>query len=180
MSRKINTFASFITQPLNTYNFRISIKSLTDKVDDNVTMVVESASVPSEKMRTMELSYQGEKISYPAKPELGGEWQITIPENDRASVKRELDRLKNKMYDQKTGMMSPSQWYTVEVHQLDLSDNIVFSCVLHGCWIVGRDSMNLKTDDVSTSYKWQYTFKYQWIEDIDASGVDGTPNPFKE
>ena len=179
MSRKINTFASFITQPLNVYNFEIRIKSINDKVDETVLMVVKSTSIPTEKMRKMEKYFQGEKITYQAKPEVGGEWTISLPEGDRAQVKKELDRLKHKCYDQRTGMLTPQPWYNIEVYQKDLQDNIVLSVLLHGCWLVGRNDQQLKTEDVSSSYEWSYTFQYQWIEDIDYD-VKGSPNPFGE
>ena len=179
MSRKINTFASFITQPLNVYNFQIRITSPTDKVDESVLMVVESTKFPSEKLREMVLNYQGEKISYPAKPENGGTWTITVPEGDKAQVRKELDRLKNKQYDQKSGVMSPTTWYDVEVFHRDLQDNIVFSIVLHGCWLMGRNEIDLKTEDATSSVKWSYDFKYQWIEDK-VNDNEGSPNPFGE
>lgn len=179
MSRKVNTFASFITQPLNVYNFQIRITSPVDKVDEAVLMVVQSAKFPSEKMRTMEKNFQGEKITYPAKPANGGTWTITVPEGDKGQTRRELDRLKNRMYDQKTGTLIPNFWYDIEVFHRDLQDNIVFSVVLHGCWSIGRGDFDLKTDDVSSSVNWSYDFQYQWLEDK-LNNNPGTPNPFGE
>jgi len=179
MSRKVNTFASFITQPLNVYNFEIRITSPTDKVDETVLMVVESTKFPSEKMRTMEKNFQGEKITYAAKPDSSGTWTITVPEGDKGQTRKELDRLKNKMYDQKSGSVIPTIWYDVEVFHRDLQDNIVFSVVLHGCWLKGRDAIDLKTNDVSSSVSWNYEFQYQWIEDK-LNNNPGTPNPFGE
>jgi len=179
MSRKINGFASFLTQPLNVYNFEIRIKSISDKVDENVLMVVKSTSIPAEKMRKMTQTYQGETISYMAKPDASGEWTFTLPEGDRAQVKKELDRLKHRCYNQDTGMLTPQPWYNVEVYQKDLQDNIVLGVVLHGAWLVGRNSQNLDTADVTKSYEWTYTFQYQWLKDIDFD-AKGTPNPFGE
>lgn len=183
MSRRINTFASVITQPLNVYNFEIRIESLTDKVNSDILLTVQSTQFPSETMREMTLNYQGETIVYPAKPQLGGDWSFSIPEGDGGQVRNELDRLKNTMYDQKTGMMIPKQWYDVTLIQKDLSDNIVFKTILHGCWMKGRNATDLKTDDVSASWNLQYTFHYTWLEDVllkdnkYPSNNDKTSNP---
>lgn len=159
MSRKVNQFASYLTQPLNVYNFQIRITSPTDKVDETVLMVVSSTKFPSEKMRKMEKYYQGEKITFAAKPDSSGTWTITVPEGDKGQTRRELDRLKNKQYDQKTGMLTPTPWYDIEVFHRDLQDNIVFSVVLHGCWLLGRDGIDLKTQDVTSSVDWNYEFQ---------------------
>lgn len=177
MSRRIHEFAAVITQPLNVYNFEIRItRADGDKVDEGILLTVQSTTFPSESLRKMQLNYKGEKISYPAKPEIGGDWKISVPENDKGSVRKELDRLKNAMYDQKTGALVPGLWYDVQVFQKDLSENIVFSVILHGCWLVGRGETQLKTEDVTTNWAMDYTFNYTWIEDVMGNN-DGTPNP---
>ena len=179
MSRQVNSFAAYLTQPLNIYNFQIRITSINDKVDENVLMVVSATKFPSEKLRKMEKYYHGEKITYAAKPDSSGTWTITVPEGDRAQTCRELDRLKDQQYDQRTGNLTPTPWYDIEVFHRDLQDNIVFSVVLHGCWLLGRDGFDLKTQDVTSSVDWNYEFQYQWIENKLRKNA-GSPNPFGE
>jgi len=180
MSRKISTFASIITQPLNVYNFEIRIKSLVDSVNSDILLTVQSTEIPSEQLQSMTLNFQGEEIQYPAKPKTGGDWSFTIPEGDKGQVREELDRLKNAAYDQRTGMMTPQFWYDVEVFQKDLQDNVVFSSVLHGCWLKGRDAQQLDTKNVTDSWSLKYTFRYTWLEEKKKDGLKGTPNPFGE
>lgn len=177
MSRCINKFASVITQPLNIYNFKIVIKNIVDEVNQDILLTVQSTSFPAETLRETTLNFKGEEIHYPAKPTTGGDWTFTIPENDKGSIAMELDRLKHATYDQKTGVMTPQLWYNVEVMQLDLSDNIVKSAILHGCWLKGRDNTNLDTSNVTNSWSNTYTFRYTWLEDKNVEGLKGTSNP---
>lgn len=177
MSRCINQFASIITQPLNIYNFKIVIKNAVDEVNEKILLTVQSTTFPAETLRETTLNYKGEEIHYPAKPTIGGDWTFTIPDNDNGMVHAELDRLKNAMYDQKTGTMTPTLWYDVEVMQLDLSDNIVKSAIMHGCWLKGKDNTSLDTSNVTTSWSNTYTFRYAWLENKNIDGLKGTPNP---
>jgi hypothetical protein len=180
MSRKINRFAGIITQPLNIYNFQIVIKNRTDEVDSDILLTVQSTEMPSEQMREMILYHQGEAITYPAKPQLGGDWTFTIPEGDKGQIRNELDRLKDAVYDQKTGKVTPRVWYDIEVFQKDLSDNIVFSSVLHGAWLKGRGKTDLKTEDVQNSWQLTYTFHYTWLEEKRTKNLKGSPNPIMD
>lgn len=180
MSRRVNKFASIITQPLNVYNFEIRIKNKLDEVNPDILLTVQSTDYPSEVMREMSLNYQGEVIVYPAKPQNGGDWKISVPEGDKGQVRAELDRLKNSMYNQLTGSMTPTLWYDIEVFQKDLQENIVFSVVLHGCWMKGRGNNQLRTDNVTDSWSNEYTFHYTWIEDKLRKDLNGSLNPFGE
>lgn len=163
MSNKVQTFASIITQPLNIHNFLVKIPEV------DVSVVVESTTFPTEKLRIIELWAHGEKVRYPGIPENDGIWKIKIPESDTGVVREQLDALKSKIYDQKTGRITiasaTSVWKDVEVIARDLADNIVFSVTLHGVWLRGRDALNLSSTDPSASWKWDYEFVYQWIED---------------
>lgn len=180
MSRKANKFAAIITRPLNVYNFEIRIKSQADSVNEDILLIVQSTSFPAETLQEMTLNFQGEKIIYPTKPANGGDWTITIPEGDKGQVRNELDRLKDAIYDQKTGTVMPTLWYDIEVFQKDLQENVVFSVVLHGCWMKGRNNQDLNTENVTANWSNQYTFHYTWIEDKRKEGLAGSPNPFGE
>lgn len=185
MSQKAAKFAGIITQPLNVYNFQIKFVSVTGgKVldDENVLLTVQSAQMPSETFRSMTEVYKGEKIEYATKPENGGDWKITMPEGDGGQVRKVMDKLKYNMYDQKTGTITPRPWFDIIIYQNDLQDNPVFKCVLKGCWLKGRDANDLKTDNVTDSWKNNYTFHFTWIEDDpnadDAPNNERSANPF--
>lgn len=161
MSRKVNKFASIITNPLNIHNFVVDIPGF------EYSILVSSTSFPSEKLRTVTKYYQGEKIDYPTIPELGGSWEFTIPENDNGIIKKKLDSFKSKMWDQKSGIFVPNLWKNVTVTSRQLDDTEVFSVILHGAYLLGRNSVNLKNSDPTASWDWDYQFRYQWIEDVD-------------
>lgn len=170
MSRKVQQFANVITQPLNIYNFDISIPAI------NFSSVVQASTFPSEKLQIMTLFTHGEQVQYPSIPKNGGQWQVTLPESDSGIIRREFEAIKSNMWNQKTGLLTPPKWYDISVIARDLADNPVFSGVLHGCWIMGRNDVNLNAQDVQTSWKWDYMFIYQWLEDKDHNNP-GTPNP---
>lgn len=171
MSRKVNTFASIITQPLNVHNFYVDIPGVT-----TASIVVSAADFPSEKMRKMILHFQGEEIRYPTIPSNQGEWKIKVPENDKGEIRRQLDSLKSARWDQKSGILSPTKWFDPIITARDLQLNPVFSCIMHGAWLVGRDQLNLSNADPTKNWEWDYEFCYQWIEDIDLNN-DGSPSP---
>lgn len=69
------------------------------------------------------------------------------------------------MYEQNTGIFTPSLWKTVKVHARDLAGNIVFSVNLHGVWLKGRSSVELSNSDATQNWEWDYEFVYQYITD---------------
>lgn len=172
MSRKAQQFANIITQPLNIYNFLINIPAI------SFSNVVQSSVFPSEQLQTMSLFTQGEEVRYPTKPKNGGQWPINIPEADSGIMRREFEALKSAVYDQRRGIILPTKWYDINVTSRDEADNPVFSAILHGCWILGRQNVNLNAQNVTDSWKWDYLFIYQWLEDKDHNNP-GTPNPFR-
>lgn len=173
MSQKIAQFASYLTQPLNVYNFEIAFVkpvgggNVLEGVDgfNNPLLYVQSASFPKEELQYMTLNYKGEEIQYPAKPKIGGDWTITIPEGDGGQVRKSLDKLKHNFYDQSSGAITPRPWFNIVVIQKDLQDNVVFKCVLVGCWLKGRNENQLKTENVTENWTNTYTFRYTYIQD---------------
>lgn len=173
MSLKVSTFANIITNPLNIHNFIVNIPGVT-----NGSIVVSSTSFPSEKLQKVILHYQGEEVRYPTIPKNSGEWKVKVPESDSGLIKRELDSLKTDSYSQKTGIFTPKLWKDVEVISRDLENNVVFSVVLHGVWLVGRDDVSLDNSDATKNWEWEYEFCYQWLEDKNASNP-GSKSPVK-
>jgi len=160
MSIKVSTFTSIINQPLNTHKFNVSIPEL------DLSMIVESTTFPSEQLEEVQLYYQGESIKYPTIPSQSQSWSITIPEGDNGVVRRQFEELKSKFYSQKTGLLKNNPWKDVVITVLDLQDKEVFKVILHGVWLKGRNDVSLSADSTTTPWKWEYSFVYQWIEDV--------------
>jgi hypothetical protein len=176
MSQKIQRFTSFITQPLNTHNFEVVIPAA-DGGNIEESIVVESTTFPTEKFREVSLWFQGEQIRYPGIPENGGSWKVTIPEADSGIIRRKFDALKNRFWNQKTGILNTDYlWESVPVFARDLKNNVVFSVTLKGVWLKGREAVQLSASSPDTSWKWDYEFVYQWIEDKDGKN-EKTPSP---
>lgn len=171
MSLKVNTFASIITNPMNVHNFVVSIPGVT-----NGSIVVSSTTFPSEKLREIILHYQGEEIVYPTLPKNDHSWKVKVPESDSGIIKKEFDVLKKKSYNQKTGLFTPTKWKDVPVVARDLAGNEVFKVILHGVWIVGRESVDLNNSDPTKNWEWDYEFRYQWLEDVDSNN-QGSESP---
>lgn len=173
MSRKATAFAAVITNPLNIHNFQCYIPG----VADEKTMIIESTNFPTEKFRMIRLWFQGEEVLYPGLPENDHSWKFRIPESDSVVVARVFKEIKDSMYNQKTGILSPTRFKDVEVRARDLNGNIVFSVVLHGAWLRGREAVQLTNNEPANSWKWDYEWIYDWIEDK-ISEVPGSINPY--
>lgn len=169
MSLKAATFASIITNPMNTYKFEITIPEI------NYTTIIESCDFPAQgEFNKIELWYKGESITYPALPKNGGEWKFTIPESDNGVIKQQFDDLAGSMYNQKTGVFVPRQWKTIIINCQDLADKTVFVGILHDAWFVSRANIALKATDPAGAWKWDYTFYYNWFEDGDITPANTT------
>lgn len=171
MSLKVNQFAGVITNPLNIHNFAVSIPDA-----DIASLIVAAASFPTEKLQEVKLYFQGEEIVYPTIAKNDHSWKIKVPENDDGKVRAELDRLKSKSWNQKTGIFIPASWSNVSVFARDLAGNVVFSTILHGAWLLGRDQVDLQNNDATKNWEWDYEFRYQWLEDKNGSNP-ASPNP---
>lgn len=172
MSVKVQAFANIITNPLNIHNFLVKI----DDVD--LDLIVQSTVFPSESLRTITLYVHGEPVRYPTLPENSGSWSVRVPENDNGIVKQTFEKLKSSMWNQKTGVFTPKKWKNVQIFARDLADNIVFSVILHGVWLKGRNDVNLANDNPANNWNWDYQFVYNWIEDVDYKN-DATNSPMK-
>lgn len=173
MSRKAARFAAVITNPLNVHNFQCFIPGL----EDEKTMIIESTSFPTEKFRTLTLWFQGEPIHYPGLPENDHTWKFKLPEGDNAITARSFQNIKDDMYTQKTGILIPSKFKSVEIRSRDLSGNIVFYVILHGSWLRGRDPVGMVNNNPAESWKWDYEWVYDWIEDK-INDLEGSDNPY--
>lgn len=159
MSRKVDSFASIITNPLPLHTFIVNIP------DFQFNAVVESAGLPQDSFREVRLYTQGEVVIYPTIPDSKHEWAIKIPDNDDGKINKEFLRIRNKVYDQKAGMFKLSTWFDVEVFVRDLANKPVLSTVLHGAWLKGRNDVSLANNDPTQAFKWDWLFTYQWLED---------------
>lgn len=185
MSQIAAKFASYITQPLNVYNFQIKfVYSLGGKVidDENALLYVQSATFPKEDLQEVKSTYKGETVTWRAKPANGGDWSITVPEGDGGQVRKAIEKLKHDFYNQRSGAITPTRWFDIIIYQNDLQDNPVFKCVLKGCWLKGRGDNQVKTDSVTESWSNTFTFHYTWLDDnpnaVDAPNNQPSMNPF--
>lgn len=164
MSRKIETFKSFIANPLNTHNFLVQIPGFEER-----NIIVQSTTYPNEQLQTTSLYVAGEQIRYPTIAQVGGTWAVRVPENDYGATREFFDSLVAQMWDQKSGAFYPDSWMDIAVYARDLVDTPVFGVLLHGSWIMGRSqAVQLAANAPTTNWQWDYQFTYNWIEDIKA------------
>lgn len=174
MAHKVQVLTGIIANPMNVYNFEVQIPG----VNNGLPLIIESTTFPAQgKFREISLWYQGMQVRYPGLPENGGAWTFKIPEADNGIVGNTFQEIFNSMYDQKSGVLKPNTWKDISVFSKDQAGNIVFHVVLHGAWISQRNPVNLAQSSVSDAWKWDYTFIYQWIEDVLVSNVGTTTAP---
>lgn len=161
MSNKQAKFQEVLGNPLNTHNFVIRMPKLLG----DLTILVSSTTFPTEKMRAYVLHYMGETIMYPAQPETSGQWSCKVPESESALIFKKTVSLKKLLWNQKTGIPVPAAKTEIEVVARDMADKELFSCILHGCWIIGRDPVGLNNANATSNWEWDIAFNYDWIED---------------
>lgn len=160
MSLRQAKFAEVLGNPLNTHNFLIRSKLL-----EGIEILVKSTTFPTEKMRNYTLHYLGETILYPAIPESSGTWACTIPESEAAIVFKKAVYEKGLIWNQKAGLLVPGVKTEIEVVSRDLQDKELFSVILHGAWIVGKDPVSVDNSSATVNWSWNLSFNYDWIED---------------
>lgn len=167
MSRKIQQFVSVITNPMNTHNFALGIPGF-----EAYSLVVQSTSFPTESLRQVRLYIQGEEVRYPTIPSNQGTWQFSVPETDSGEIGATLERIKARMWNQRSGAFTadPSLWRDVTVTARDLNSNESFQVILHGAWLQGRSDVQLSQQNPEANWNWQYQWVYQWIEDKNLRG----------
>jgi hypothetical protein len=173
MSQKIQAFTQIITTPQNVHNFSLTFEqsgplmpqSLLNEFNA-VSVIVQSTSMPSDQMRSTTLYAHGEEIRWPAVPQNSGNWGFNIPESDTGAIGVILQRLRTELWDPRTGALSANalQWFNVRVTANDLNSQANFSTLLHGCWLLGRQDVNLSQQNPEQNWKWDYQLRYQWLE----------------
>lgn len=153
---------------MNTHNFVVRIPDINLDVD----LLVESTQYPSEQLQEVVLHTQGEEVRYPTIPSNQHTWSVKVPESDSGVVRNTLEQLKTSMYNQKTGLFTPSLWKNVHVFARDLADQPRWHVILHGVWMKGHDQVDLNNDQPTQAWKWQYQFIYQWLEEASDNTED--------
>lgn len=175
MSLKANKFATTITNPMNIYNFQINIPGVTEEI----ALCVQSTSFPSRgKTRNVDLYVQGEKVTYPTLPENGGTWSFKIPDSDSGIVRQTLKALFDEQYNEKEGTFHPHIWKDIDVFALDQPGNTCHHVILHGAWIQSLDNVNLDASNPGTAWQDNYTFVYNYVENVEVGVAPGAIYPF--
>lgn len=157
-----------LTKPLTTHNFTLSITG----VDPNLLLLVTSTEFPSDSLQDMVLHISGEPVRYPAKASNSGTWSFSIPEYSSSAVRNTIESLRSKIYNQKSGnlQMQSLSDVTISINDLDRSyldsGHPIVKTILHGAYLTSHNSVNLNSTQPAEQLSWQYTFHYQWLEDI--------------
>lgn len=163
MSRKVDTFRQFISNPQNTHNFFVDIPGIGE-----YGMVVQSTSFPSETARQTVLFVAGERVIYPTVPDNSHSWTVVVPEGDGGQTRAKFEALRKKYWDQKSGAITVNQgvpFDRVNVYARDLNGNVSFSVTLVNCWLAGRGDVQLDQSNPENNWKWNYAFVFDYILD---------------
>ena len=164
MSRKVDAFRQQIANPMNIHNFLVDIPELGE-----YAMTIQSTSYPSEQTRVTTLAVAGELVSYPTVPENSHSWSFMIPENDDGRAYNLCEGLRRKYWDQMSGAITTgvdTPYQDIVISARDLNGNIKFRVKLHNAWCLGRQDVNLDQNDPTQNWKWNYQFRFDYIEDL--------------
>lgn len=155
-------------KPLTTHNFTISIPD----IDSELLLLVTSTEFPADSLQEMVLSTSGEQVRYPTKASNQGSWSFSIPEYADGIVKKTVESLRSDIYNQVSGKLNIQKFYDVVITVNDLDRSYMDSgkpamkVVLHGCFLTKRDGVQLSSTQSAQQLSLQYTFHYQWLEDV--------------
>lgn len=166
MSRKIDVFRAALGNPLTRHNFIITIPHLENTALSNVQILVQSTSLPSERLRDIILYYLGERIKYPTIPENSGEWSCNIPDNELGLAFETVMKEKGLYWKQKAGILLPGERENVKVTMRTVNDSPVFEVIMHNAYCKGRGDESLNNNDPTAVLSYNITWAYDWIEDV--------------
>ena len=161
MSVKINAYIEKLGNPLTRHNFVVRSPLL-----GGIEMLVASTTFPTEQMRDVTLYYLGERIKWPTIPENSGVWTVNVPEGEDGQVYVALGKQKGLIWNQKMGVLIPGVKSQIEVVARTVNDAEVFKVILHGGYIKGPSDVDLDNSDPTQAWRWNFTFSYDWIEDV--------------
>ena len=161
MSKKLNTFASAIGNPQNTHIFTLVIPELS-----GLEVLIQSTSLPQEKLRKMTLHFQGEPISWPTVPEYEHNWSCKIPESEGAIVFRKYVAAREAIWNSQLGSLVFPLRGDIKIEMRDLNQVAVLGKILHGCWIMGLDNIEVDSSDPTKILTWSPTWHYDWSENL--------------
>lgn len=162
MSQKVAKMRAAIANPLNTHNFLVNIPEFGE-----YNFLVQSAALPGVSARSTQLFIAGEPVAWPTVPEYGHVWSCKLPENDAGTMRKLIDQLWAKYWDEKTGKMlvnALNPFQTISVTMRDLNDNPVFSFYLRNAWLEGWDDISLDQSQPATSAVWSLKFHYDYFD----------------
>jgi hypothetical protein len=172
MSIKGRTFENMLGNPLNIHNFMVTIPAL-----DNIQMMVSSTTFPSEQLQDYVMYFQGERVKFPSIPTNSGVWNCTMPEGELAKVYQSLRAHMRLNYNQTTGKMT--HWairdkFDIIVTARGLRGDVngsdrIFSTTLVGCYVKGRQDVNLDNSQATTNWVWSVQFSFDAIHDETAT-----------
>ncbi len=167
MSRKIDVFRQALGNPLTIHNFVVRLAGVTN-MEENVEVIIQSTSLPSDQLQTVMLHYLGENVRFPTIPSNGGDWNVNIPDNEEGIAFVNVMKARKMWFEQVTGKMvnMDSTGNNIEVAVRTVNDNEVYKCILHNCYCVGRDPQQLNASSPTSPLTFNAQFVYDWIEDV--------------
>lgn len=168
MSKKAQGFANFLGNPLNTHNYEIIISSF-----PNCALLVNNTTFPQKKFNQYTLTYEGENVGWPSIPITGGTWTITMPEGELKKVFEEVEKFRNKIHNDLSGvtLYNAGVKFDIDIYARSLSSQPLLKTKLTGCYLIGLSPVNLANNAPTTNWIWSLEFHY---DDIDNSNQPTT------
>lgn len=161
MSHISSVFRVLMPAPLTTHKFIITWPSL---LGERVMLVAESTTFPSVKMGDVAIPFKGEVIYRPTGHKNTDHiWRVRVPEDLLMTVRESILQIQARV-DRQGHYFSNRKTVTVMIpNQQDIP---LPAFKLYGCWLVGRDPVNLDSADPTNPWKWNLEFRYADIDDM--------------
>lgn len=160
MSHISTVFRVLMPAPLTTHKFVITWPSI---LGERVMLLAESTTFPSIKMGDVAIPFRGEVIYRPTGHKNTDHiWRVRVAEDLLMTVRESILQMQARV-DRQGNFFTNRK--TVKVFIPNQQDIPLPAFTLYGCWLVGRDPVNLDSADPTNPWKWNLEFRYADIDD---------------
>lgn len=160
MSRKASLFKSVLPAPKTLSQYWVLIPEIS-----SATLLVESATYPTEEFGEVAVWIKGQPVYFPTKSKVPGTWECIIPENAVSTTQVSIDTLRSINCGDGNYVI-----LTDIIIALTIGETMIPSPTtirqLKSCFLLSVAPVQLAADNPMTVLKWKLTFRYNYIQPL--------------
>lgn len=153
----------------NNYRVSLQLKTPVNNFDSKkFNLFVKSTSLPERRINPTEIWYRGRKLQLRSEQENSGDWECTVIDDDKMSLRLSLSKWFETIDSMSKQMANPDDYMiTAKIYQLDVQGNPVFGVQLNNVFISSIGSINFDDSSNDQLSEFSLTFCYSEIYTFD-------------